>query len=85
MTVKELLKNETYSDYEVYTSPFGKKSFHTDNIRFYEEDYLDKDVKSYCVMDEEEYDSTILANSCTKADFKEWYDDEKATVLCILV
>ena len=86
MKVKELLKEVPFTDYEIYTSPFSRLSFHTDNIRDYtEDDYLDKEVLFHQLYDEDHYDKTILANSCVSADFGEWYDDKNATVLCILV
>ena len=37
------------------------------------------------LMDEEEYDNTLLANSCTSADFEDWYGDKDAKVLVVVL
>lgn len=87
MKVKELIvtNDKVVANYEIYYSPFGKESFHTDNIRRYDEqDAMEKQVIKYAVMDESEYDSTICANT-DPADFSEWYDNKDAKVLVILV
>ena len=87
MKVKELIvtNDKVVANYEIYYSPFGKESFHTDNIRRYDEqDAMEKQVIKYALMDESEYDSTICANT-DPADFSEWYDNKDAKVLVILV
>ncbi len=37
------------------------------------------------LMDEEEYDDTILANSSMSADFEDWYGDKNAKVLVVVL
>ena len=37
------------------------------------------------LMDEEEYDSTILANAMYDADFEDWYGDKNAKVLVVVL
>lgn len=36
-------------------------------------------------MDEEDYQHSILANSCEVADFAQWYDDKDAKVLVMML
>ena len=37
------------------------------------------------LMDEQEYDDTILANSSMCADFEDWYGDKDAKVLVVVL
>lgn len=92
MNIKEVIntyKNE-YTDIEVYYSISRNGDIHTDNLRFIEEipeDDMDGtgEVISWDLMDEEDYNNSVLANSCIEADFAEWYDDKNAKVLVILM
>ena len=40
---------------------------------------------SYQLADEDTYNKTVLANSEIAADFEDWYGDDTAKVLCILM
>lgn len=78
--------HEGVADVEVYRWIGGDKPhFHTDGIESLEDFDLNTEALLYEIMDEKTYDSTILANSSVKADFTEWYDDDAAEVLCILI
>ena len=87
MTIREV--KEMYpdaEDIEVYESlNNGTPRFHTDSIRAIDDYSDDDEVLIYEMMNEEEYNSTILANSTTSADFGEWYDNKLAECLCIIV
>ena len=86
--VKEMFAGQ-YDDIEVY-KPFEKgkyypKYFRTGNCKF-TEDYSDEsEVGLYQLMNEDDYDHSILANASVKADFGMWYDDKNAKVLCIML
>ena len=43
------------------------------------------EVEHWQIMNEQDYDDTILANSEIRANFQEWYGDKNVVVLCILV
>ena len=86
--LKELLKEQgkEYYDIEVYEYKFNEsKSIHTDYIKYIENYTENDEINDYRLMNEEEYNNTILANSCKKADFEEWYDDKDAIVLVVIV
>lgn len=90
--VKEEYKNK-YVELEVYEAMSGGKyypsNFHTDNCRSLGEDSPygnyddDMEVGLYELMDEEEYNNTIMANCDIYADFEDWYGDKDAKVLCL--
>lgn len=86
--LKELLKEQgnEYYDIEVYKYTFDNhKSIHTDYITSIE-DYNDNtEVEDYQLMNEEDYNNSILANSSKQADFEEWYDDKDAIVLVVIM
>lgn len=79
MTIKELLKNEKGNYYS--WESFVKNG----NLYIPTTADLNENVKEYSLMNEEEYERTILLNSGERADFAEWYDDEKAIILVIAV
>lgn len=90
MTVRDLLKeyNGKFAEYEVfaYTSRFHKLAIsHLDDVNsVYDESYyLDKEVVTEKLMDEEEYDS--FYESSLDVNFEEWYGDENAKVLFIIL
>lgn len=88
MTIKELkTKYEgEYADIEVYRmKDDGTPHFHTDVIESVEDCSDDTEVTKWSLMHENEYDETVLANSCEYANFSEWYDDKDARVLCVLI
>ena len=86
--VKEMYKGQ-YDEIEVYsTGNVGRhypNHFHTDNCRFTEEYTDESEVGLYELMDEEDYDRSIMANCSEHADFGEWYDNKDAKVLCIMI
>lgn len=99
-TIEALLKRlkdlgETYEDIELYESNsrgrYYPNHFHTDNCRCIEPNVpFDQysrctEVGFYELMDEEEYNDTILANTIIHADFDDWYGNKDAKVLCIMV
>ncbi len=92
MTIKELLDkyDGQYVDYEVYCR-VGKighsRIFHTDTIEeILEGGYRDTwEILDYELMNEQDYDTSVLANASPEADFAEWYGDKEAKLLCILV
>lgn len=45
----------------------------------------DMEAVSYQLADEDMYNETVLANSEIAADFDDWYGDDTAKVLCILL
>ena len=90
MTIKELKElleeqGREYVNMEVYSYLFSNHSIHTDSIKSVEEYSDDDEVIDYELMNEEDYQRTILANSCDIADFAEWYDDANAIVLIVII
>lgn len=82
--IKAMYSNE-YTDIEVCVFTSNRHQFHTDCIEFIDEYTDDSIVEAWSLMDENEYNSTILANSCESADFGMWYDDASAKVLVIAI
>ena len=73
-------------DWEIYEGDH----FHTDYCSWVDLDAdnvdLDEEMDlDWEVMNQDEYNRTILANSDEIADFAETYGDADATVLCILI
>lgn len=92
--VKELYKGE-YVDLEVY-KPLSRgyyypNCFHGDNCVSLGDDsphgnYTeDMEAGLYELMDQEDYNNTLMANCDLYADFKDWYGDKNAKVLCIMI
>ncbi len=95
MTLGELKKQFAghYVELEVYV-PVSKgehypNCFHTDNCRSAEMCSVavtdDTEVGLYELMDEDDYNHTLLANGGETADFADWYGDKGAKVLCAMV
>lgn len=97
MTIREIkeLCNGKYSDVEIY-KPYSRgkyypNHFHTDNCVGLGEgsphgDYTeDMEVELYELMDQDEYNNTLMANFDTYVDFEDWYGDKNAKVLCIMI
>lgn len=89
--IKEMYKGQ-YDDVEVYevSSPnsIGEhypNRFHTDNCNFTEEFTDESEVGLYELMDEEQYNHSILANSELTVDFKDLYGNKEVKVLCIML
>lgn len=88
MKVKEIIEKHGMNcvEVEVYNADrMHFRSIHTDSIRScYEYDENDE-VLDFEVMCEERYNDTVLANSCVSADFSEWYGDNNAQILVIII
>lgn len=91
MTIKEVKEKYAgkYEELEVYKA-IGKgehypNHFHTDNCKFTEEYSDSSEVGLYELMDEEDYNNSINANSCATTDFGEWYGSNDAKVLCVML
>ena len=86
--VKEMYKGQ-YDELEVYSTwnvgEHYPNHFHTDNCRYTEEYTDESEVGLYELMDEEDYNHSIMANASDYADFEEWYDNKDARVLCIMI
>lgn len=93
MKVKELResKKSEYVEMEVYRYNSDKyQRLLTDYIRSLDDkvaiaDLDECEVESYWLMNEEEYDNTILANNSIRADFEMWYGDHNAKVLVVII
>lgn len=88
MTIEEVedLYKGQYADIEVYTNFNSTKyGFHTDRIKTVDDYKGDDEVREYSLVDEEEYDQTILANTSIQADFEDWFGDKKAKILLVKV
>lgn len=92
MKVSEIITfyKDQCCDYEVWQYTDDSRRVHTDHIKNIDSivSYdLIKDLESfdYFLIDQEEYDTTILANSCLRADFGEWYDDSDAKILVVML
>ena len=92
MTVKELIEmmksKEEWKDVvcvEMYKFVGKRKSWHTDCVEYiddYREKYADCEVVDYSVMDCEEMNETIYANSCVYAE--DCYgEDDKVLAIAI--
>lgn len=92
--VKELYEGK-YSNVEIYkpcsNGKYYPNHFHTDNCVGLGEgsphgDYTeDMEVELYELMDQDEYNNTLMANFDTYADFEDWYGDKNAKVLCMMI
>lgn len=86
--VKEMYKGQ-YCEIEVYKPNSGgnhyPNHFHTDNCKFTEEFTDESEVELYELMDEEDYNHSIMANTSEYADFEGWYGNKEVKVLCIML
>jgi hypothetical protein len=86
MTIKEIMDNYDgeFSAVEVFESKNNRKSFHTDQIQALDDSMysLSDDALDYELMDEEDYNNSICANS--SVSFSDVYEDNDK-VLVILV
>jgi hypothetical protein len=88
MTVKETIEmfKCEFVDVEVYKDKFQHNAgFHTDRITSVENYSENSEVIEYELMDEADYQNSILANCSESADFAEWYDDANAKVLVLKI
>lgn len=80
--VQEFLSKGLVEVYQAKHNNYTK--LHTDFIDYVElNEAQDLDVLSYQILDEQDYNYTIQANT-DSADFEEWYGDKDTKVLCIL-
>ena len=92
MTINEILKhNGDFADFEIYRA-HDAGNFHTDNlIECIDPDRLnfDYDISfsdiSFQLMNEEEYNNSVMCNTCVTADFDCLYRDSDARVLVITI
>ena len=91
-TINEVLDRfkGDYIDYEVYrfTEPamYWRGNIHTDSIEWLEADKLNFDKKyelDYQLMDEEDYNNTVLAN-CGET-YADMYDEEGKVLVIVLI
>ena len=91
MTVKEVkeMYEGQYKEIEVYSTwNVGKHypdHFHTDNCKFTEEFTDESKVGLYELMDEEDYNHSIMANASDYVDFEDWFGNKNAKILCIML
>jgi hypothetical protein len=90
----DLLKEEVQecADVELYCYTGKIHSIHTDNIMSLDEELNFKELYcsgieelDYKVMDEDEYNNTVLANACENADFEELYGNKNSKVLVVVL
>lgn len=91
MTIAEIkeIYNGKYSDIEIYEANTKGQCFpnhfHTDNCNP-TENYSDNDEIAFVeLMNENDYNNSILANSEISADFDDWYGNKDAMVLCVML
>lgn len=91
--IKDVLKRyerygEKWADIEVYKpnncGEYYPNHFHTDNCKFTDDWTEDSYVKLVDLMDEEDYNNSLMEN-CDSADFEEWYGDKNAKILCMML
>lgn len=87
---REFENNEIY-DIEVYEpAGYGRyypKIFHTDNCDLIDDTQWDENtiIGMYDLMNEDEYNSSINANSDMNADFDEFFDNKNAKILVLML
>lgn len=92
--IADLLKEEVdkCAEVELYGYAGRNHSIHTDCIVSLDDELNFKEL--YCkdineidfeVMDEDDYNNTVLANACYRADFEELYGDKKAKILVVVL
>ena len=91
MTIGEVkeLYNGDYNDIEVY-EPLSKgkhypSEFHTDNCKCIESFSDNMEVGLYELMNQDDYNDTLMANCDIYADFDDLYGDKNAKIICIMI
>lgn len=78
MKIEDILNDysNNFIDWETYEYTDKTQRLHTDFIKSIDLNSTD-DIDNFDVflLNEEEYNNTILANSCVQANFNEWYGD----------
>lgn len=90
--IKERYNFNDYADVEYYY-PNGEDKYyrlHNDfitSVDMIDYDYSDDNnlVLDVRELDEEEYNNTIMANSCNEISFEDWYGNKGAKVLVIVL
>lgn len=87
LTLAEVKNLTEYTDIELYTAKDrDHRNFHSDYIKSYEGEEKDELlIVDYQLMDEDDYNHSVVANTCVSADFTEWYGDKDAKVLVCIV
>lgn len=92
MTVSEIIEKENgnYAEVEVWQYTDKSHRLHSDFIRNIDGQYAIDcyefcEAHDYRIMDEEEYNATVLANTSEYADFDSWYGNKDAKVLVIMI
>lgn len=90
--ISDLLKEEIEecAEVEVYTYTGKKHIIHTDCIESLDIDINDMycaaiDEFDYEVMNEDDYNNSVLANTGMMADFDDWYGNKNAKVLVVVL
>lgn len=86
MTVREVIASNRGKcvDVEIYRYNSIKKIIATDFIESVECE-AETEVETWELMNELEYEQSVMSNTGEKADFEAWYDDKNAKVLVIIV
>lgn len=85
--IRKLYKGD-YEECEVYKSTVTEqfyKGIHTDSIEYIEELPKIYKILDYELMNEEDYNTTVLANSSETYDFEKLYGNKNAKVLVIVI
>lgn len=88
MKIKEAIAmlSKEYTNIEVWMYTDKSKRLHTDYVKNIDDEYDEEiEIDDYYIMDEDEYNRTILANCGEYADFATWYDDKDEKVVVIMV
>lgn len=87
-TIKEVIeeRGNEVADIEIYKFTGYRHDIHNDFIKSVDVSHnSETEIYDYEIMDEEDYERTICANSDVFADFEEWYGDKNAKVLVIML
>lgn len=87
-TIKEVIeeRGNEVADIEIYKFTGCRHDIHNDFIKSVDVSHNSEiEIYDYEIMDEEDYERTVLANVDLFADFEEWYGDKNAKVLVIML
>ena len=90
MTIEELTRKSgiagEYADIKIYEYvDLQHPSLYTGGIKETEKVDMAALVRDYWLMDEREFNHTIMLKSCIGADFFEWYGKVDARVLVVVI
>ena len=86
----KMMESGRYAAVEIYRSTSRRNELHTDYIK-HECDTLNQLPDNYEIncdwfeLDQDDYNDTILANTCDSADFQKQYGDADALVFVVLI